>query len=90
MAEEKCQEYARMETEAHDTLKEIMDLTAAQLRAFNESNAAEFTRLDRQLENVVGHKERVVGALRAHAADHGCKRAFMLFWPASRAIGRWS
>lgn len=77
MAEENCPEYARLEAEALNTLKEISDVVAAQLKAFHESNDAEFTRLDRKLENLVGHKERVVGALRTHAADHGCKRAFL-------------
>jgi hypothetical protein len=37
MAEEKCPEYARLETEAHNTLKGIADVVAAQLQAFNES-----------------------------------------------------
>ena len=30
-------------------------------------------RLDKELENAVGLKERCVGALRQHEADHNCQ-----------------
>jgi hypothetical protein len=28
--------------------------------------------IDKQIEHAVGAKERALGALRAHRADHGC------------------
>lgn len=77
MTSEKCSEYARLEADAHATLKKISELASAQLEAFAENCDEEFTRLDRELELTVGHKERVIGALRQHAADHGCKPRFL-------------
>jgi hypothetical protein len=77
MPDASCQEFARLEAEAHATLKKIGELAAAQLQAFSDREEEEFTRLDRELELTVGHKERVIGALREHAADHGCRPPFL-------------
>lgn len=76
MAEEKCPEYARLEGDAHAALKRIVTLAEAVRGALNNGDIVEFRRLDRELENAQGHKERVIGALREHAAEHGCQKEF--------------
>lgn len=77
MPDDLCSEYARLEAEAHATLKKLGALAEAQIRALDARNDKEFTRLDHELEWTVGHKERVIGALRAHASAHGCQREFL-------------
>lgn len=77
MPRDSCREYARLEAEAQAVLRKIGEITGAQRKTIEDDNAAEFTRLDRELELAIGHKERVIGALREHAADHGCQRAFL-------------
>lgn len=77
MPEERCREYERLEEEAHKVLKKIGDLADAQRNALQERDDEGFTKLDRELELAVGHKERVIGALRNHAETHGCQPPFL-------------
>jgi hypothetical protein len=73
MQAEQCPEYARLQQDVTAVLEQLTALTAAQLEAFRANDHATFMRLDRELENVVGLKERTIGALRQHAQEHGCK-----------------
>jgi Tfp pilus assembly protein PilN len=52
------------------TLEQLTSLTSAQLEAFRSNNMDEFARLDKELENTVGAKERRFGAFREHQAQH--------------------
>ena len=69
----RCPEYARLEQEVTDILTKLSQLTQEQLRAFRDSNHTRFTQLDKELEIMIGQKERSLGALRQHAKEHGCK-----------------
>lgn len=69
---EKCSEYARLETEVSQILQELVELTSAQRESFQRRDFEEFMRLDKQLELTVGSKERHIGALRQHSQEHKC------------------
>jgi hypothetical protein len=73
MESNKCPEYAALEDQVTEALQKLVDLIGAQLAAFRAREHGTFMRLDKELETAVGHKERVIGALRQHAKDHGCR-----------------
>lgn len=52
-------------------LDELISLTTAQSEAFKAGDMEGFARLDKELENIVGSKERCIGALREHRREHG-------------------
>ena len=54
------------------TLKQIISITQALLEANKSNDQGSVSRLDSQLEHVVGEKERAFGALHQHRQDHGC------------------
>jgi hypothetical protein len=68
----KCPEYTRLESEVTAVLQKLSELTKQQLDLFRNGDQGAFMRLDKELENTVGHKERAVGALRQHAKEHAC------------------
>jgi len=53
-------------------LTRLVELTTAQLQAFQEQREADVSRLDKELENAVGEKERAIGRLDEHRRKHGC------------------
>jgi hypothetical protein len=59
-----------LEDEVTDCLEKLRQLTTTPLAMFRDGNQSEFMRLDRELENTVGERERRVGALRQHQKDH--------------------
>ena len=69
----KCADYSKLEDELTEILEELRELTARQIEIFHSKDYAAFIRLDKKLENMVGKKERSVGALRQHAKEHGCQ-----------------
>lgn len=73
MQSEKCAELARLEESVRSVLQQLIELTAAQLEAFRTRDQPEFLRLDKELENTIGLKERRIGALRQHGQEHGCR-----------------
>jgi hypothetical protein len=66
-----CPECERLQTEVQTALEGLTLLTSAQLAAFRANDQETFMRLDRELENAVGLKERTIGALRQHRKEHG-------------------
>jgi hypothetical protein len=56
-----------------ELLQALKQTTLAQLVAFQEKDSSTFTRLDKQLEQLVGEKERAIGAMREHAKEHKCQ-----------------
>lgn len=70
---QKCAELTRLNAEVAEVLENLTDLTKRQLEAFLAHDHALFMRLDKELENTVGVKERRVGAQRQHVKDHGCQ-----------------
>jgi hypothetical protein len=69
----RCPELVRLESEVGEALNNLVQLTKAQLEAFQDREQEEFMRLNKELENVVGLKERRVGAQRQHVREHGCQ-----------------
>ena len=69
----KCAEYEKLAVEVNNVLAQLTELTTAQREAFGALNHEEFRRIDHELENVMGAKERAIGALRQHVKDHKCQ-----------------
>lgn len=64
----------QLAAEAYDILNRLSDHIRKQKEAFNVGEDDRFMRLDRKLENMIGEKERAVGALRQHDQEHGCQQ----------------
>lgn len=70
MPETRCARHDQLAAQAHAILDKLHTLAAEQLKTF-ESEEERFMRLDRELENTVGEKERAIGAPRQHDEEHG-------------------
>jgi hypothetical protein len=68
----RCREYANLQHEVQLTLQALSDVTKALLDAFHDENQTVFINLDKELEQIVGRKERTIGALRQHVKEHKC------------------
>jgi hypothetical protein len=73
MSGERCAEYARLAVRVGEVLERLTNLTQAQLSAFRANDHGTLMRLDKELENTVGEKERRIGAMRQHASEHKCQ-----------------
>jgi hypothetical protein len=70
---ERCDERDKLKAAAADALKDIINFTDRLLKAVaSEGPCGSLTPLDKDLENAVGTKERVFGALAQHCKEHGC------------------
>ena len=67
-----CPEHQRLTSEVEQTLKDLTEKTTLLLELFRSKKPNAFAQLDKELELLVGKKERAVGALRQHASDHKC------------------
>ena len=74
MRPQNCSECKHLEDEVTDWLEKLRQLTTTQLAVFREGNQSEFMRLDRELENMVGEKERRVGVLCASIKETTTKQ----------------
>jgi hypothetical protein len=70
----RCQEYSRLEAEVEEGLKKLVDNATLQLELFRSHDFSHVMHVDKQLENLVGEKERAIGALRQHVKEHGCQK----------------
>ena len=68
-----CDEYPRLQRKVQEALEILTRLTEAQLSAFQRNDHSTFMRLDKELEQAVGAKERSIGALRQHVKEHRCQ-----------------
>ena len=69
----RCPEYDKLTAEVDEILKKLVDTTTLQLEIFRSKKPGEFMRVDKELELLVGEKERRIGALRHHAEQHKCQ-----------------
>ena len=53
-------------------MRQIDETTARQVELFKTGAMGEFMRFDKELELLLGEKERRVGAMQQHAAEHRC------------------
>lgn len=68
-----CEVHDRLNREAHEHLKKLAELVHAQIEAFEQEDHERFMDLDRKVENALGEKERMIGALRQHDEEHECQ-----------------
>lgn len=68
---QRCERCAELFNQVAGVLDELISLTTAQSEAFKAGDMVRFARLDKELENTVGSKERCIGALREHRREHG-------------------
>lgn len=68
-----CEEYDRLQSDVEQVLADITQVTTLQMQLFRDHDIPRLTRVDKELELLVGRKERAFGALRQHAADHKCQ-----------------
>ena len=54
-------------------LRQLAETTAVQLEVFRASRPREVMSVDKEIELMVGEKERRIGAMRQHAAEHKCQ-----------------
>jgi hypothetical protein len=70
-----CPEYDQLAGEADRILRDLGQATTLLLELFRTRDHAKFVQLDKELEQLVGEKERALGALRQHAKEHKCQVA---------------
>jgi hypothetical protein len=66
-----CKQCERLRGAVQAALARLAELTTAQLNAFRSNDERAFMRVDKELENAMGAKERVIGAMRQHRKEHG-------------------
>lgn len=70
-----CEKHKELLAEATSILQKIHELSSRQTDVVeSEGVSGRFLRHDKQLELLMGEKERAVGALREHDEEHGCQR----------------
>lgn len=69
-----CKEHDALQAAVVEILQKLLAIATEQLRAFQEDDRIRFKALDEALELAVGEKERRIGAVRQHEADHGCQK----------------
>lgn len=70
-----CEKYDQLAEDVERRLDQIAQTTTEQLQAFQSDDHGTLMRLDKQLEQMMGSKERSIGALREHMKEHGCHGA---------------
>lgn len=70
-----CVRCKELSTIVDEILEKLVQLTKDQLTAFRERDQPAFTRLDKELELVVGQKERSIGAFREHRREHSSEES---------------
>ncbi|MGH9735532.1 MAG: hypothetical protein ACRD8A_13190 [Candidatus Acidiferrales bacterium] len=67
-----CSEGEKLRAAVIEILQKIVAIATEQLRTIKEDDRARFKALDEALELAIGEKERRIGAVHQHEADHGC------------------
>ncbi len=65
-----CPECTRLQDATQDALRQLVRLTSSQLEAFQAGDNGRFARLDKEVEQVMGAKERTIGAFHQHQKEH--------------------
>jgi hypothetical protein len=69
---ETCSLRKELSDRAEEILKLIISTNQQQIEALRSSNHVKLMQYDKELEQLVGKKERAFGALRQHTKEHGC------------------
>ncbi len=67
-----CAERDRLMGDVSLALSNIVNITRQHIQVMYGDDEATLMRLDRDLENAVGEKDRLLGALHQHQKQHGC------------------
>lgn len=67
-----CQRRERLSNDVQHHLIRISELSRATAEAVKNRNENLTRKLDEEVEREIGAKERALGALREHCAEHGC------------------
>ncbi len=70
-----CPEYDLLAGAVDQILRDLSEKTSLHLELFRSKQHEKFMRLDKELELLIGEKERAIGALRQHSKDHRCQAA---------------
>lgn len=82
MSNDKCEKHTELLIQAQSTLKKIRETIERQKQVIgSESVSPQFLCYDKELELLMGEKERVIGALRQHDKEHGCQHGAELWNP---------
>jgi hypothetical protein len=68
-----CPEYEKLSSRVDEMLKKLAETTSLQLEIFRSKKPGEFMRVDKELELMLGEKERRIGALQQHVNEHQCQ-----------------
>ena len=68
----KCETREELYNEAQKLLREIQSTTQVELEALAEHDQTKLIAVDKKLEELIGQKERIFGALQQHTREHGC------------------
>jgi hypothetical protein len=67
-----CDERDGLIGKTEETLLKMADLAKNQAEALRNGNENVVMAIDKQIEMTLGDKERLLGALQEHRAEHGC------------------
>ena len=75
MPKEQCETRDELLASARTILERIHEVSAQQIDIMDADGISHhFILRDKQLELLMGEKERAVGALRQHDEEHGCQK----------------
>lgn len=69
---EECEVRERLEKLVQHLLKELATLATVEAEILKTADEARISAVDKRIEGMVGEKERTLGALKQHRAEHGC------------------
>lgn len=67
-----CPEQDRLSAQTIEILGRIARTSQEQVTALKHGDQIALMHLDKELERLVGEKERAFGALKQHRQEHGC------------------
>jgi len=69
---ESCPRKQQLIDEVQVLLQRLASLAHEETAAVGSGDDERMMQVDKEIETTIGEKERSMGALRAHRADHGC------------------
>jgi hypothetical protein len=67
-----CPRQAELIEEVRIYLQRLAELAHAEAEALQCGHQGLWREIDQEIENVIGEKERAIGALNEHRTEHGC------------------
>jgi hypothetical protein len=68
----KCGVRLQLEEGVRELLRKLAVLASEEADIVPSGDDPRMDAVDREIENILGEKERAVGALKYHRAEHGC------------------